>query len=49
MKPAGRHPINGEKMKVQPVRLTAKQIAWLKSQGNMSEAVRALINEAMKK
>lgn len=44
----GRPPKYETAMKVTPVRLTAEQIAWLKAQGNLSETVRKLIDEAMK-
>ena len=49
MKPKGRPQIHDKNMVRQQFRLTVEQLTWLKEQGNMSETVRKLIDEAMRK
>jgi hypothetical protein len=46
--PSGRPPLYGESMRQTAVWLPDEMITWLKSQGNMSETIRELIEQAMK-
>lgn len=45
----GRPTLSGQKMRMYSVLLDTKQIDWLRSSGNASETIRALIDAAMKK
>ena len=44
---AGRPALYGKRVKKASITLTEEQLAWLKSQGNMSDVIRSLIQKEM--